>query len=218
MKKANKCTAGVVKTSLELLWFSLPLIGSFSGMISPACERHARKKVWNNHISDVLKAKECNWWRMYYVPSWRLSLKTEIRKVALVMANPKETRKWKDQRGIWANCVATNGDMNAPRPENMIFPMNNNTNRMKKKTVVTICCLKNSQFCLSVVLQSRYESIRLSVLIVFFSSYIKYMGKSRNFKLKVTYQKNHAYSIDEIRHHEDRKRGCRRFDRVRDHL
>jgi hypothetical protein len=36
------------------------------------------------------------------------------------MAIPKETRKLKDQRGSWANCVAMNGDVNAPRPENIM--------------------------------------------------------------------------------------------------
>ena len=70
-----------------------------------------------------------------YVPSWRLSLKTEVRKVTLVMAIPKLTRKLKDQRGSWANCVAINGDVNAPRPESRMDghgPFSNNTNKMKE--------------------------------------------------------------------------------------
>jgi hypothetical protein len=73
-------------------------------------------------ISGVLKMKilivKSEGWYQIYVPSWRLSLKTEMRETTLVMAIPKETRKWKDQRGSWANCVAINGDVNAPRPEN----------------------------------------------------------------------------------------------------
>jgi hypothetical protein len=82
---------------------------------------------------------------------------------------------------------------------------------MKERLVVTICCLKKSHFSLLVVLQNRYESIRLGVLNFF---WFKYMGKSR----KVTYLKNYAYSIDEIRQHEDREGRCGRLDRVCDDL
>ena len=38
----------------------------------------------------------------------------------LVMAIPKDKRKLKDQLCSWANCVAMNGEVNAPRPENII--------------------------------------------------------------------------------------------------
>ena len=144
MKKANKCTAGVVKISLELAQFSPTLVGHFSGMISPACERHT-----GNHISGVLRTKQITGKRWYqiYVPSWRLSLKTKMRKAKLVTAIPKETIKWKDQRGSWANCVATNGDVNAPRPENTIWPIQiewrkdcNHHMLLEEFPVLSLCC------------------------------------------------------------------------------
>ena len=109
-----------------------------------------------------------------YLPSWRLSLKTEKRKMKSIMATPKETRKLKDQWGSWANCVAINGDVSAPRPENFVDQW---AAINIGKAAVTICRLKKSHFCLLVVLQSRYESIRLSVLIVFL---FKHMGITQN--------------------------------------
>ena len=53
-------------------------------------------------ISGGLKVKilimKSKGWYQIYVPSWRLSSKTEMRAVTLVMAIAKETRKLKDQR------------------------------------------------------------------------------------------------------------------------
>jgi hypothetical protein len=49
-------------------------------------------------------------------PSCVLSLKTTVRRTVLTAAMLTDTRKWKDHRCIWANCVAASGDAKAPRP------------------------------------------------------------------------------------------------------
>ena len=69
--------------------------------------------VWKMKIL-IVKSEE---WHKNYVPSWCLSLKTNMRHTTLDTAIPKETRNWKDQRGNWANCVATNGEVKAPKPK-----------------------------------------------------------------------------------------------------
>ena len=74
----------------------------------------AWRKMWQGRGRLVIYARHDGWYMR--LPSCVLPLNTTSKNIVFKIAIPHEHRKWNDHRGIWANCVAANGEIIAPNP------------------------------------------------------------------------------------------------------